>query len=509
MSGAMFDRRGFLGASALGLAASGCSWLPPRRAVAGGQIRVAGATSSIADTLDPARQMAVMDYCRCNMFYDGLTRADAQQRAQPALAEAIDTRDAKTWTIKLRKGVRFHDGRPLTPRDVVYSIRRHTDPAVGSKARTFMDQFADVREWGEDAVRIELVGPNADLPVILSLPQFKIIRDQTRRFHTANGTGPFRCAEFDPGVRSLSQRFDDYWRGPVRLGEVELFAISDESARINALLSGDVDLIAEVNPRIAPRLVEQGVNLLVSRSGGYTDLVMRLDQAPGRSPEFVRAMKLLLDREAMNRVIFRNYATIANDHPIPPYSPYFNADLPQRPYDPDEARSLIRKAGLAGSRVPMVVSSAALKSEDMGVLIQEAASRAGLHIDLRRQPPDGYWANNWMKDAIGFGNINPRPTPDIIFTQFFASTASWNESGWSDARFDRRLLEARGSTDEALRKAIYGEMQAMIHARSGVGIPLFLSMLDAYNPRVKGLRPMPQGGLMAYDFASHVWVEDA
>jgi len=509
MKAGMFDRRRFLGSAALGLLATGCSGVRPHPPVKGGRLRVAGATSSTADTIDPARQMAVMDYCRCNMFYDGLTKLDAQQHAQLALAEAIDTRDARTWTIKLRPGVRFHDGRLLTPADVVYSIRRHNDPAVGSKAKTFMAQFAHVEAFGPDAVRIELISANADLPVILGLPQFKIVRAGTTTFRTANGTGAYRCTEYEPGVRSISTRFEDYWRGPVKLGEVELFAISDESARINALLSGDVDLISEVNPRIARRLAEQGMVLLESKSGGYTDMVIRLDQSPGRSPDFVRGMKLLMDREAMNRVIFRGFATIANDHPIPPSNPYFDASLPQRPFDPEQARFLFRKAGLAGQTVPMVVSSAALKSEDMGVLIQDAAAHAGLRIDLQRQPPDGYWANNWMKDPIGFANINPRPTADIIFSQFFASDASWNESGWKNGRFDRLLLEARGSTDEALRKSIYSEMQRMVHEQAGVGIPLFLSLLDAYSPRVKGLEAMPQGGLMAYDFAAHVWLADA
>ena len=114
-----------------------------------------------------------------------------------------------------------------------------------------------------------------------------------------------------------------------------------------------------------------------------------------------------------------------------------------------------------------------------------------------------------MKVPVGFGNVNPRPTADIIFTQFFAGHAPWNESGWRDARFDRLLVEARATTDEALRRRIYGEMQHRIHDRAGIGIPLFLSLLDAYSPRVKGLKPMPAGGLMGFDFAAHVWLEDA
>jgi peptide/nickel transport system substrate-binding protein len=114
-----------------------------------------------------------------------------------------------------------------------------------------------------------------------------------------------------------------------------------------------------------------------------------------------------------------------------------------------------------------------------------------------------------MKVPVGFGNVNPRPTADIIFTQFYSSTAPWNESGWRNARFDKLLLEARGDTDEARRHAIYGEMQHMVSDLSGVGIPLFISVLDAYSPRLKGLKPMPQGGMMGYDFAAHVWLDEA
>ncbi len=486
-----------------------CSFPPPRPPVKGGRLRVATGVSSTADTLDPARQAVVTDYCRGNMFYNGLTRLNAALRAEPELAEAIETRDARVWTIRLRRGVRFHDGQPLTARDVVWSLGRHKDPGVGSKARVFADRFADIRALSSDTVRLTLDGPNADLPVILGIPQFQIVRDGTTRFGTANGTGPFRCAEFLPGVRSIAARNEDYWRVPVRLGEVELFAIADDSARINALLSGDVDLINAINPRIVRQLDAAGFSVMETRTGGYTDLVMRLDRAPGSNPDFIAGMKALLDRETMRRAIFRGFATIANDQPIPPANPYFAADLPQRGFDPDRARHHFARAGMLGATVPLVTSSAADKSDDMGVLLQDAATRAGLIIDLQRVPSDGYWTNSWMKVPLGFGNVNPRPTADIIFTQFFASDAPWNESGWHDPRFDRMLVEARGSTDEALRRRIYGEMQHMVHDHAGIGIPLFLSLLDAHHPRVKGLRPMPGGGLMGYDFAQHVWLEDA
>lgn len=498
-----------IGGGGLSLGLGACSFTPARPEPEGGRLRVAVAVSSTADTMDPARQTVVSDFCRCAMVYDGLTRLDAHSRPQPALAEAIESQDARDWSVRLRRGVRFHDGSPLTVADVVYSLNRHLDPAVGSKARVFADQFASVRADGPDHVRIVLKSPNSDLPTILGIPQFQIVRDGTRDFSRPIGTGPMRMVEFMPGVQSIAARWGDYWRRKVRLGEVELFAISDDSARINALLSGDVDLIHAINPRIARHLTAAGFDVLVTKSGGYTNLIARMDQTPTSNPDFVAGLKLLLDRETMRNAIFRGYATIGNDQPIAPTNPYFDPSVPQRPFDPDRARHHFERAGMIGARLPIVTSTAADKSDDMAVLIQNAGRRAGVQFDIRRVPSDGYWTNSWMKVPLGFGNINPRPTADIVFTQFFASDAPWNESAWKNPRFDRLLVAARGETDETRRKSLYGEMQHLVHDQSGIGIPLFLSLLDAHSPRLKGLTPMPQGGLMGFDFAADAWLEGA
>jgi len=112
-----------------------------------------------------------------------------------------------------------------------------------------------------------------------------------------------------------------------------------------------------------------------------------------------------------------------------------------------------------------------------------------------------------MKHPATFGNTNPRPTADLIFSLFYKSDAPWNESGWRDPRFDQLLLAARGEADEARRKQMYGDMQVITHDRCGVVIPVFASSLDAYDRRLQGLHPIPAGGLMAYGFAEYVWLE--
>ena len=145
----------------------------------------------------------------------------------------------------LRKGVTFHDGKPLTPADVVYSISRHKDPATASKAKVLADQIDTVKATGPNEVTFVLTSPNADLPVILGTYHFHIVKEGTTDFNAGIGTGPYKLKEFKPGVRSIVVRNDNYWK-PNRpyLDEIEFVGITDESARVNALLSGHVDLVA-------------------------------------------------------------------------------------------------------------------------------------------------------------------------------------------------------------------------------------------------------------------------
>ncbi len=504
----------WLMASGMSIAAAGGVATYATRAFAetpkkGGQIRVAGQSTSTADTVDPAKQSLSTDYSRCNMFYNGLTSLDGHLTPQLELAESIENDKATVWTIKLRKNVHFHDGKPLTSADVVYSLQRHKDPAIGSKAKTLATQMQEIKATGPDEVRITLEAPNADLPVVLGTFHFLIIKDGTADFSTAVGTGPYKCKEFTPGVHSVAVRNGDYWKpGKPYLDQIEFFGIPDESARVNALLSGDVQLISAINPRSTERIRStQGYEVFQTKSGNYTDLVMRQDADPTRNPDFVMALKYMFDREQMRDAIFRGYAVVGNDQPVDPSNRFYCADIPQRAYDLDKAKFHLKKSGLANVPVPIYASPAADNSIEMALLLQQSGQQIGLNLDIKKVPADGYWSNYWMKQPLGFGNINPRPSADILLTLFFKSDATWNECGWKNDKFDQLLGAARAETDEAKRKQMYCDMQGIIHDQAGIGIPLFISMLDAHTSRLKGLSPIPTGGLMGYDFAENVWLE--
>jgi peptide/nickel transport system substrate-binding protein len=475
----------------------------------GGRIRVAGTASGVNDTLDPAKQSNHTDYCRGYMFYNGLTSLDGTLTPQPSLAEEFTTQDARTWVFKLRRGVSFHDGKPLTPADVVFSMMRHKDAATASRAKVLADQIESVTATGPNEVTFTLTAPNADLPVILGTYHFHIVKEGTTDFTAGIGTGPYKVKEFKPGVRSIAVRNENYWK-PNRpyLDEIEFVGITDESARVNALLAGQVDLIGAVDPRSVERVKATGKHAIFeTRSVSYTDLIVRLDRSPGSNRDFVLALKHLLNREQMVRTIQLGHGVVANDQPIAATNRFHFKGLAQRPYDPEKAKWHLQRADIGSTTIPVVASPAATSSVEMALVLQQAARQIGLNLEVKRMPADGYWSTHWMKHPVGFGNINARPSADLALTLFFKSDTPWNEAGWKNEKFDQLLVAARGETDAAKRAQMYADMQVMIHNEGGIGIPMFISSFDGHNGKLKGLSPIPVGGMMGSTFAENVWLE--
>lgn len=473
----------------------------------GGDLKVAGWSASTADTLDPAKASLSTDYVRCCALYNRLTVLDKAGSTQMELAESIESADAKAWTVKLRRGVTFHDGKALTADDVVFSLKRHLDPAVGSKVAKIAAQITGVKAIDKSTIEITLAGPNADLPTILALHHFMIVADGTKDFSKGNGTGAFVLQRFEPGTRSTMVKNKNYWKsGAPYVDSFEFFAISDDTARVNALLSGDIHLAGAINPR-SMRLVEGQAGFALSKSSAsnYTDLNLRLDTAPGSNKDFISGMKYLVNREQILKSALRGLGELGNDQPVFPGNVYRNDGVKPKPFDPDQAKFHFQKAGVLGQSIPVITSDAAGSAVDIAMIVQASAANIGLKLDVQRVPPDGYWDNYWLKAPIHFGNINFRPTPDILFSLLYASDAPWNESHYRSEAFDRMLIEARAMLDPAKRKEIYGAMQAMVAEEAGTVIPAYISGVDALTATLKGLETNPLGGMMGYAMAEYVW----
>ncbi len=274
-----------------------------------------------------------------------------------------------------------------------------------------------------------------------------IVQDGTTDFSKGNGTGAFVLDTFEPGVRSIVKKNKNYWKpGLPHLDSFEFFAISEDNARVNALLAGDIHYAYAINPRSA-KLVEaqSGYRISKSTSGNYTNLNIRLDS---NKPDFIMGMKYLVDREQIVTAALRGFGEVGNDQPISKANFFHNANLKPKAFDPDKAKHYFEKAGVLGQSIPVIASDAANNSIDMAMIMQAAGADIGLKLDVQRVPSDGYWDKYWLKAPIHFGNINPRPTPDIYFSLLYSSDAPWNESQYKSPKFDSMLLEARHAGPE-------------------------------------------------------------
>ena len=476
----------------------------------GGRMRVAATSVSVKDTMDPAKFDTASDYIRGYTFYNGLTRFNAKTQADPELAQSFEPNaDATQWVFKLRKGVTFHDGKTLDADDVVYSLMRHKDPNVGSVAKTLASQISDVKADGKETVVITLTGPNADFPILLAYRYFMILKNGTTDFSTAVGTGPYKVKEFKPGTRALGVRNENYFHeGRPYMDEMEIIGIGDDTARLSALYSGDVQMITSISPASIPDVESRkDVRLDAVKAPRFTPLNMMVDRPPFQNnPDLRLALKYLFDREKVLKTIYKGYGQIGNDHLFAPADPFYNTALPVRKLDHDKAKFHLKKAKMEKATLELHVGEAAYGSIELGMMLQAEAAKVGLTIDLKREPSDGYWTNVWCKKSFHAGEWDARPTDDLLLTQGYKSDAAWNETQYKNEKLDKLIDEGRGTLDLAKRKEIYHEIQKIFYEDGTQVVPAFADFIAAVNAKVRGLIPVRTANLSGGTFADSVWM---
>lgn len=475
----------------------------------GGQVRFAWSQHGPSDTLDPILSTNSIDYGRGRLTYNNLCRIAEDLTAGPELAESFEANaDATEWTFKLRKGVEWHDGSPFTADDVIYSMNRHLGEDSKSKAKVLV---GDIKEWVKDdshTVRAVLSAPNAELPVVLGTFHFKIVKDGTTDFQMPVGTGPYKVTEFKPGVRSVHTRNDNYWNdGRPYVDQFEVFGITDNVARVNALLSGDIQMMGSLDPKAVPQVeATDGVEVFSVPSGSCNTIVARLDMEPGNNPDFVMALKLLQRRDRVLNVIQKGHGDLGNDQPVgPAYGVDWCKDQGVREYDPDKAKSLLKKSGITTAQID--VAEVALGLLDRCLMLQRELAKLGVDLKLNRVPSDGYWSTTWLKAPMHVGSWNMRPTANMMMTIGFKSDAPWNESRWKNERFDQLLAMARAELDPAKRYEMNCEMQKLCSDGSGVLIPTHSAYIDAKASNLKGFPRVPLAPFGGMEWPEWIWVD--
>ena len=475
----------------------------------GGRMVLAGDQHGPADTLDPALYTAAIDYFRGRMFYGSLTRLTANLSYEPELAEEVlSNDDATEWTFKLRKGVEFHDGKTMTADDVIYTMNRHLGENSISKASSLVAMVESWEKVNDYEVKAKLNSPNADLPIALGTFHFKIVQDGQTDFTNTNGTGPFRVKEFKPGVRTIGTKFENYWGDGPYLDEIEHFGIGDSNARLSAFLNGDVDVMANLQPKAIDQVnATDGLDIWSVESGAYINIACRLDLAESNNRDMILAMQYLMDRQRLVKGVFKGQGTLGNDQPIGPA--YFDhcPDIPQRMLDPEKAKFHFQKSGIGNTAIPIVAAEVAPGAVEQCTFLQREARKIGMTVDVKKVTTDGYWGAVWLKAPMCVVSWNMRPTANIMMTLAFKSDAAWNESYWKSEKFDELLVGARGVTDPAKRKQMYCDMQTLIHEDGGTILPSHRNYVDAASTKVKGRTYVPLNNFGGAESPEYLWLD--
>lgn len=458
-------------------------------AAQGGTLRIARPAASAAETLDPASSLSAYEYL--GAIYNRLVKLDPEGNTIPDLAtEWSSSSDATQWLFKLRTGVTFHDGRPLTARDVRYTVQHILDPDTASpQAGTLSTMIGPNRVDAVDdsTVRFRLKTPNAEFPSLLTAYQCYIIPDGSADTigSTGIGTGPFRLDSYRPAGAGSVVANEDYFDGRAVLDRIEFFSIQDTSARVNSLLSSQVDLLSQTNMDDATARVvigSRGTTVARVPNAQWYTMPMLATSKEFKDPVVRKAMKLAYDSDTLLQTAIQGTGSGGWDNPVPPT---MAARAPgQRPYDPDQARALLKRAGRDGFRVPIYTSAYEPNLTPIAVAYAEQMRKVGVDLRITNVSADSYYTTVWMSKPLMVSYWYTGRPVDQLLNQIFRSGSSYNESAWSNKRFDQMLNSARADTNDESRRAKYQDAQQIIVDDGADMTPIFGDRIVGLSDRV-------------------------
>jgi len=510
------SRREFMGrTTAMGVSAGIASALFAKVAradepVRGGTIRVGLSGGESTNSLDPALAASPAPNITAQTWGEKLLDVTAEGDIDLRIADDLSSSpDAGEWTFRIRQGMTFHDGSPITAEDVVATYTRHTDENAQSGALGIVQGIAEMKAEG-DKVVLTLESPNADLPYLLADYHLTIQPGGGFDNPAAGiGAGPYKVEEFDPGVRIRFSRFDNYFDSSIGHADaIEFLIINDNTARTAALQSGQVHMINRVDPQVAELLRSApGVEVKQTAGRGQYCFVMHCDTPPFDNNDLRMALKLALKRGEMVEKILGGLGSPGNDFPINAAYPLFDESIPQREYDAAAAAEYYARSGHDGS--PIILRTAAVAfpgAVDAANLYAASANDAGIPLQVQLEPDDGYWENVWNIEPFSASYWSGRPVQDQMYTTAYLSTADWNDTRFENAEFDELLIAARGELDLAKRKDMYSRMAYIVRDEGGFILPMFNDFVDGIRDEVKGWYTDPNSELMNYRAPVRCWL---
>lgn len=437
--------------------------------------------------------------------YNRLTNLTGSFEPVAQLAESWSSNSTATeWTFELREGAKFHDGSELDAEDVVYSYRYMLDPENGSPGASQFTRFMDAESFtviDSSSVKLTLDQPSAEIPLLIHSKEIAIVPAgstfESLRL-ASNGTGPYVVPQFDPNSQVLVlDKNPSYWEpGKPRTDHIEFFGIPDDTARMAALRTGEVDLITGTGGAVKAAQINaarnmEGVDLLISENPAISlELYMEIDSPPFDDVKVRTALKMVADRRFIAETVLDGLAFPGNDTPIPPFWDVAYKSTPTE-QDIEEAKRLLAEAGYDDDnplKLQLHVADIHAGALEMAQAYQNMALEAGVDIELITIPATRYWDTSWLNNGFGISAWGIRP-PGQALSIAYTCDSQWPETRWCRADYDALLSEAEATLDPVVRANLYKEAQRLLDEEGGLINLLFTKPVDAIRSTCSGYQP--------------------
>jgi peptide/nickel transport system substrate-binding protein len=456
----------------------------------GGNLKVGLTGGGPTDTVDPHKGLTYLDSSRLQSLYSPLVQLDANAQLEYMLADSIAATNSTftEWEIKLKPGITFHSGKPLTADDVVFTFQRIiTNKFSGSLPLGPVD-IKNTKAVDAHTVVVKMTSPYSSFVEQLAATWVYLYIAPVGFTGKApwDGTGPFVFKSFTPGTQSVFTRNPHYWRTGLPYADtLTIVDFTDTASLANALTTGVVQGAGTLDgPQVAVLANASGVTAVVSKAGGIVPFTMRVDQPPFHDVRVRQAMRLLIDRKQLIDSALDGYGTVASDV-FSPFDPDFDSAL-MRHTDVAQAKSLLKQAGQAGLSVTLTTSPIATGTVAMATVLAQQAKVAGVKIKINNVPSGTFFGPNYLKWDFAQDYYNYYPyLPQVAESMLAASP--FNETHTDNAGYTSLYNQANAAASgSSLQKELLYKMQEFDFNEGGYIVPAFVDSLDAYSDKIKG-----------------------
>src|SRR5579859_2086745 len=445
-----------------------------------------------------------------------LTFSNQHLTLQPLLATSwTPNSTADVWTFKIRQGVKFHNGAPLTADDVVYTYQLQTNPKNSANALSAFGGVlspSGVKKVDQFTVQFHLDAPNGNFPYLTSSDNYNMIilpsgYDPGKWQSTFIGTGPFVMKSYTPKQGASFTRNESYWGKKALPAATEFTFYDTPAASVLALTGGTIDVLGQFAVSGGEALLNGSYNVIKLKTSAHRELSMRCDQAPFNDPRVRQAIALTLNRPQIINALWKGYADLGNDSPFAPVFPSTDTSVTQRAQNIAQAKSLLSAAGHSSGFSAKLITENFLEIPQYAQIVVQSAAAIGVKINLTVESSSQYYGkatfgnSDWLDATMSLVDYGHRSVPNVFLTAPLETTNAktgtgpWNAAHFANSQYDSLVAKYIAAVDVGTQKTYAGQIETLLLAQTPIIFGYFYNFLTATAQGVTGVYPTAIGHL--------------